>query len=302
MNLRLLLAILLSCVAISTHAATDIKVTLVLSDNNPIYQRFAKTYQDNLPTNHNLSVIIGADSYLADTQSSDLVVTVGSKAASSLVGKTTKPMLLTMLTSNLFPELAKRRPAPSQLSALYVDQPWSRHFELLFAALPQTQRIGVLNSSESGIEPDELSKLAARHEAKLIVNLAPNSESLFHALEDTLSHSDVLLAIPDSQIYNSNNIRNILMTSYRHQVPLIGFSKGYVNAGALCAVYSSPEALARQAGAMTLAYTQGKHLPPAQFPIEYEVATNIEVARTLGIKLKTVEQLHQQLQRAEGGQ
>lgn len=300
--IRLALVMLLSCVSIGIQAAANLDVALVLSDNNPIYQRFAKSYQDNLPTNQNLKLILSAESYLADTQSHDLVVTVGTKAASVLVGRTTKPMLLTMLPSTLFPEFAKRRPAPTQLSALYVDQPWSRHFELLFAALPQTRRIGVLNSLESSIDTEELSKLAARHEAKLIVNLVPDSDTLFHALEDTLSHSEVLLAIPDSHIYSSNNIRNILMTSYRHQVPLIGLSKGYVNAGALCAVYSSPEALARQAVAMTLAYAQGKHLPPAQFPIEYEVATNIEVARTLGIKLKTVEQLHQQLQRAEGRQ
>lgn len=300
--LRWALAILLSCVAISTQAATEFKVTLVLSDDNPIYQRFAKTYQDNLPTTHKLTVIFGADSYLAGAQTAELVVTVGSKAASTLVGRTSKPMLLTMLPSNLYPELASRRTAPSQLSALYVDQPWSRHIELLFAALPQTRKIGILNSSDSGIEPEELRQLVARHGAKLIVNFVPDSESLFHALEDTLNHSEVLLATPDNLIYSSSNIRNILMTSYRHQVPLIGLSKGYVNAGALCAVYSSPEALARQAGAMTLAYAQGKHLPPAQFPIEFEVATNIEVARTLGIKLKTVAQLHQQLQRAESGQ
>ena len=300
--IRSALAVLMSCVVSSTQAATESKVTLVLSDENPIYLRFAKTYSDTLPNSLSLTVIHGADNYLAGTQSADLVVTVGSKAASALVDKTSKPILLTMLPSNLYADLARKRPRPSQLSALYVDQPWSRYIELLFAALPQTRKIGVLNSSNSGINLDELSKLATRHEAKLIVNLVPDSESIFHVLEDTLNHSEVLLAIPDNLIYSNNNIRNILMTSYRHRVPLIGLSKGYVNAGALCAVYSSPEDLARQASAMTLSFALGKHLPPAQFPIEYEIATNLEVARTLGIKLDSVEQLHLQLQRAEGRQ
>jgi ABC-type uncharacterized transport system substrate-binding protein len=243
----------------------------------------------------------GTDKIQSTDLATNLIVTVGSAAASSLVGKTTQPMLLTMLTSNLYQEILTRRPIPSQLSALYVDQPWSRHVELLFAALPQTHRIGLLYSSEFSKNLAELHKLALRHDAKLVPQQISSSAQLFDALEMTLEHSDVVLAVPDSEIYTSNNIRNILMTSYRHNIPLIGISKGYVNAGALCAVFTSPEDLALQAAKISQSFVLNKRLPAAQFPSEYEVATNPEVARTLGIKLKSAEQLHKLLQRAEGG-
>ena len=54
-----------------------------------------------------------------------------------------------------------------------------------------------------------------------------------------VENSEVLLGVPDGVIYNSNNIRNILPSSYRRGIPLIGFSQGYVRAGAffVCAVF-----------------------------------------------------------------
>ena len=45
--------------------------------------------------------------------------------------------------------------------------------------------------------------------------------------------SDVLLALPDSDIYNSNNIRQYpVQYSYHRGVPLVGLSQALVNAAA----------------------------------------------------------------------
>ena len=41
-------------------------------------------------------------------------------------------------------------------------------------------------------------------------------------------------------------MRNILLTSYRRGVPLVGLSQAYVNAGALAAIFSTTEQLAEQ--------------------------------------------------------
>lgn len=297
--LRLALLLCLLCWSVFSQAADEFKVVLILSDDNPVYQRFADSYRDSLPMPHKLTLIKGANKFVGAELQADLIVTVGSKAASAVIDRTALPILLTMLPSHLYRALQERRPPSSQLSALFVDQPWTRHIELLFAALPGTHRIGVLYTPAANLDLDELRKLAARHEAKLIARPVNDPEQLFGALEDTLNHSEVLLAVPDSDLYNSNNIRNILMTSYRHDIPLIGLSQSYVNAGALCAVYSTPEELGMQAGTMSHSYALSRRLPAAQFPLLYDVATNTEVARTLGIQLKTAEQLRTLLQRAE---
>lgn len=301
LGLKLVLGLLLSCLSWQIQAAQEFRVLLVLSDENSNYQRFADHYRASLPLPNRVTVIKTAASYVNNEQQADLIVTVGSKAAKAVIGQTTLPTLMTMLPSNLYHDLEVRRPAPPQLSALYVDQPWSRYFELLFAALPDTRKIGVLLTPLTDVDIDALHKLAAHRGASLVVRMVNSPEQLFDSLEDILKHSEVLLAVPDSNIYSSNNIRNILMTSYRYNIPLIGLSQGYVNAGALSAVYSTPENLAQQASAMSHTYSLSKRLPAAQFPILYDVANNPEVARTLGIELKPAPQLLIQLQHAERG-
>jgi putative ABC transport system substrate-binding protein len=301
-GLRLALGLLLSCMTSLSHAGENLRVLMVLSDDNPIYQHFADIYRSKLPIPNQLTVVRGAEKFSVGEQHTDLIVTVGSKAALAVVDRSDLPLLLTMLPSNLYKDLLAEQAPTRSISALFVDQPWSRHIELLFAAQPETRRIGLIYTPSSGLDIDELRKLAARHDAKVIARPVSSPEQLYNALEYTLSNSEVLLAVPDREIYSSNNIRNILMTSYRHDIPLIGLSKSYVNAGALCAVFSSPDDLALQASTMTQYFSRNKKLPPAQFPIAYDVATNNEVARTLGIKLKSPEQLLMQLHRAEGGQ
>ena len=63
-----------------------------------------------------------------------------------------------------------------------------------------------------------------------------------------LNDSDVLIALPDPIVFNLRTTRNILLSTYRKRVPVIGFSKSYVKAGALAAIYSTPEFIGKQTG------------------------------------------------------
>ena len=71
---------------------------------------------------------------------------------------------------------------------------------------------------------------------------------IFPALKQVLEDAEVLLALADAQIYNSNSLQNILLTSFRARVPLVAFSPAYVRAGALMAVHVTPTQLGAQAG------------------------------------------------------
>ena len=53
-----------------------------------------------------------------------------------------------------------------------------------------------------------------------------------------LSHSDLLLGINDTSLFNSAHRENLLLTSYTHQRPVIGPSASFVQAGGLASTYS----------------------------------------------------------------
>lgn len=273
---------------------------VVLSDSAAPYQTFAKTFRQNLPDGIQTSVIERAEDFSGDDRRADLIVTVGVKASYWVAERTTIPVLAAVIPSNRYAELQAKHPRASQLSAIYLDQPWSRQAELLHVALPERRKIGVLYSSDTKLDLRALREALSRQGFTLVARQLKNNDTLFADLDEVLAGSDVLLAVPDSAIYSSNNIRNILLSSYRRGIPLVGLSQAYVNAGALYAIFSTPEHLAAQASVATLAFSRTRRLPEAQSPGLYSIAVNREVGRTLNIAIKSTELLQLTVEQTQG--
>ena len=107
--------------------------------------------------------------------------------------------------------------------------------------------------------------------------------NLLTTLDSLLPRVNMLLAIPDSVIYRRSNIKSILITSYRHQRPVIAFSPAFVNSGALAALYSTPAQIARQTA--DLLQTSGTSLPPPMPPNQFSILINQNVAEALNLNL-----------------
>ena len=232
-------------------------------------------------------------------QGAGLVVTVGLKAGEWVAPRTNRPILLAMLPSHQYAEIRAKHHSGEPVSAIFVDQPWFRQVSLIRAALPGFKRIGLLHAPEDNLDIAQLRALLEQEGDSLVAKAADPAASLYANLSGVLSQSDVLLAVPDSTIYNGENIRNILLSSYRQRVPLVGLSQAYVNAGALCAVYSTPQDLAVQASTDTVGFARNRRLPDAQFPHLYNVAVNREVAMMLGIRIDSATRLKLQIEQAE---
>lgn len=278
-------------------AEGDLHVLLLLSERAAPYQTFANTFKQNLPPNFKLQIIEQADSYV-DNPATDVVVTVGVKAAQRAV-QTQHPMLAAMLPSTQWQSWLSQRPKAIASSAIYLDQSLQRQAEFLRVALPLRKKIGVLYSFDSTLDVAVLRKILNRHGATLVEQQSSYHADLFEGLHAVLQHSEVLLAMPEASIYNSNSIRNILMESYRQRVPLVGYSQAYVNAGALCAIFSTPEQLAAQASEVVLNFAQTQRLPAAQYPSLFSIAVNDGVAHALGIAIDTPELLRLRLNKLE---
>ncbi len=282
--------------------AADLRVLLVLSGNEAPYRAFATTFRQNLPADIRVSTQEYTESFSDSGGQIDLIVTVGEQAAVSVAPHTDRPLLATMLTSFRYAGLANSRRPGGELSAIFVDQPWSRQVSLLRAALPSRNRIGILLSPGTNWKTEELRRLLLDRGATLVTQVADSSGTLSGDLERVLSRSDLLLAIPDNTIYNSSNIRDIILSSYRHGIPLVGLSQSYVNAGALCAVFSTLEQLAAQTSAAVIAYAKSGQLPGPQYPDSYSIAVNRQVARSLEIELPSLEAIRNQMDKTKGGE
>jgi putative ABC transport system substrate-binding protein len=260
----------------------------VLSSSSAPYLQFANAFQNNLPGSLQASVFETPDAFDAEHVETDVVIAVGTQAAEALRAKAISPVLAVMIPQAAYDELlASTRTTKhgGDFSAIYLNQPWGRQLDFIYAALPSSNSIGVLYTSKMRQDLPRLRTEVVSRGGRLIAQEVHSETTLSVDLENILRTSDVLLAVPDSTIFGAGNARNILLSTYRQSVPLIGWSQAYVNAGAIAAIFSTPEQLAEQAGITLLAFEQSGRLLPPQYPNSFSIAINRQVARSLGIAI-----------------
>lgn len=290
--------LLFFCLAGHSQAAT-FGITVVLSENTAPYREFADAFVRELGSDKDWAKVITSDDPIPST---DLVIAVGSKAAVRAGARKTPAILNVLITRSKYDELLHELPQRqdvSSFSSIFLDQPLSRQVHLLAAALPDRHAVGILYS-EPGQDTAKLQYELNKHGYHLHAQAVHSEAALPQSLETLLEDSEVLLAEPDATIYNGLTIRNILVSTYRAKVPMIGYSAAYVRAGALCAIFSSPAQIAAQAARAAREFNRQGTLPPPQYPQEFEVLVNRQVAESLDINIKSDASLLMEIKAAEG--
>lgn len=301
----LLLPICLVCFAAGSTRAADATVVIVSSERNAAYQEAAQALLGELErggvAGKDVLQITAAELPKVDASAARLYVALGTEAAGVLARSEMKvPVLCTLLPRQSFERVLREsgRRVSAQFTALYLNQPLTRQLDLVRLALPRAERVGVLFGADSRAQEVLLEEAAQSRGLKLFSIHVKPEEPVFSGLKRILDEADLLLALADPQIYNSSSIQNILLTSYRAQVPLLAFSPAYVRAGALLAVYSTPAQIGQQAGVMARGALQGKALGLPQYPQDFSVSVNEHVARSLGLNLEP-QALTERLRRLE---
>jgi len=218
-----------------------------------------------------------------------IVVSVGVGALRGIAESDIKaPVLATLVPRAAYLRLADGagRASPRPMSAVWLDQPFSRQFGLLRLALPARHRVGTLLGSESRLFEQELQRASAERNLELATVRVDAGDQLPTAVQGVLEDTDVLLALPDPQVFNGATIQNILTAAYRRRVPLVGFSPAYVKAGAMLALYSTPTQMGVQVADVVRAVLAGRPMPPPQGPRTFTIGINADVARSLGITIE----------------
>lgn len=289
-KLATLLALVAGLMCVPVYAER-LNINLVVSEKGAPYQKFANAFKETI-VSADVDVDI-IESHAVDGENLGLIVSVGMRSAKLAVLQPDTPVLFTMISAAGYRDLLDGLTTDGNrfdkiTSAIYLDQPMSRQMDFIKAVLPKRSKVGMLYSSEEAFDLKAVRKVATNRGLSLVTRRV-GEVRLFPELEKVLSTSDLLLAIPDGSIYNSSNIRNILLTSYRRSIPLIGISRPYVRAGALSAIFSTPEQLAIQASEAVISFLRSKQLASPQYPAEYKIEVNREVARSLGIILPSKE-------------
>lgn len=235
----------------------------------------------------------------------ELIVTLGAGAFRGMVERTRKeptlagvPILAALLPQASYEAVAPKPPFAT--SAVFLDQPVERYLDLIRLAMPERRKIGILFGSDSSTLKPALVKAAGIRGMQLVMaSVEEESKDIYPALRSVLAEVDVLLALPDRQIFNAGTLQFILIASYNQKIPVVAFSEAYVKAGAALVLHTSPAQAALQTASALRSFLLNRTLPPPRRSTTFSVAFNNPVARSLGLIPGEPDQLAATLRRKE---
>ena len=289
--------------ALAAGPALAAQVAVVLSDDSAPYQEVYQVMRAHLAERgHDVKRMYVVGLAAAALGEARLTVAVGVRAAEALAAMPLRTPLLAVLVPRSWWYAGSGRSRLSDYgrrtaSAIFLDQPVERQTLLIRLAFPDAQRVGVLTSAEQALLLDELDTALQEQQLKLVAQTLESDARLIGPLEQVLGNADLLLAVPDPQVFNRNTAQSLFLTSYRYRVPVLGYSQSLTRAGALLSLHSSPAQIGRQAAdwvSQALAVVPVR-LPGPAHPAYFDVSINAQVARSLGFILQPEAVLEKQL-------
>ena len=163
----------------------------------------------------------------------------------------------------------------ANMTAIYAEPAPADQLRLIDLLYKRPVRVAAIVSGDTGFLRPTLQGIAAIEQY--------GADEDINQVLNRISQTEVLLAIPDRSVYNTENVRNILLSTYRHNQAVIGFSADMVKAGALASTYSDIEHINAQVADIAADFVVTGELAPPQFPRYFSTIINEGVARSLDV-------------------
>lgn len=179
-------------------------------------------------------------------------------------------------------------------SAIYAEPSLHQQIVLAEKIIGKGKKIGVLVSDKAQFEQQAIDQYEIDFHS-LVIGAVSEHSSLNSTLRALLDKSDVLVGVYDKELYSTENIKNILITAYRNDQPLIGPTSAYLRAGAIASVRSQPEDVAKRLGEVIRQGLSTQNWPAPDYNPYISVVVNQQIARSLNLQVANPKQLAQEV-------
>ncbi|MFT4764828.1 MAG: ABC-type uncharacterized transport system substrate-binding protein [Oleispira sp.] len=259
-------------------------VILVAENNTPVLKKLIRGLSQLAPDfSYQIStaktpITIPKDAY---------VISVGAKQSSHVDYSQYPKRIAVMLT-------AKQAEISDMATSIYIEPPLSRQLQLADLLVPGDKKIGLLVSNKQDKE-DVFKTLTDAERMMLKVVSIEDYDNINQALFHVLKGTRLLLGHYNNDIYNAQNIKNILITSYRQRKVLIGPSRAYLKAGSFSTTFSDLSHIARRITEIVIHHKGTGQWLKADYNPHYRILFNPQVARSLNIRILNDDVLMQQM-------
>ncbi|KFI08470.1 hypothetical protein JN27_03685 [Massilia sp. BSC265] len=253
---------------------TGFRFQILTGDDSEVTRRIAEDlYKRLVPTFAGFRTELGQPRRM-------LYVAIGPAALRDAVARRCDCVIISAFTSSqVWRALTARTPAARAglITAVYAEPAPADQLRLAALLYGRPVRVGAILGEDTTF-------LRPALESEVDVQPFAAGDDINHTL-NRMTRSEVLLAMPDGDVYNPENVRNILLSTYRRKQGVIGFSADMVKVGALATTYSEIEDINTQVAEIAAAFVVTGDLPPPQFPRYFRTVVNEGVARSLDVRV-----------------
>ncbi|PJA78220.1 MAG: hypothetical protein CO149_05235 [Nitrospirae bacterium CG_4_9_14_3_um_filter_51_5] len=214
-----------------------------------------------------------------------VVLTMGLKAA--LAAKLEIPDVPVVFCLVLDPE--KYGLPTGNMVGLSLDIPFRHRLKTLQTLVPKVSRIGVLfDPKKTNGMQNQLLQDAKAMGIRIVSEAVQTEQDVPQALNAIKNRIDVLWLLPDSTVLTENTLDFLISTTLKAHIPVVGFSAGLVQSGAVVATYFHHADIGKQVAQLfqqlvgqTSSSLLGTIIPPERI----HQAINQKSARHLGLAL-----------------
>lgn len=298
LNNRLTWGVLYLFLLFFTTPALSAGATILTDRDNNRAEQFSSSLQIALKKSGLQVSLQGIETPLPEPVPADqLWITVGERALTHhILQRPSLPTIALMVTQQQYSSALGEREEIDRITAIFSDPPLERQIRLIRLAIPSARTVGILLSTQP--QPHLVERIA---HPELEILYQEVTDGVGRVLREIIPRIDVLLTTADPLLYNRNNFRNILLSSYRRRVPMVCHTEASVGAGCIAGSYSTEEELLKQATELIgdVLQKRGEHLPAAEHIRKFSISTNPRVAHSLGLHLKNPDQITRQLLQLE---
>lgn len=251
----------------------------ILDPQNASY----KEALDQLTAEFGTSTLVVQNDLDKKSDAKDVLVTLGIVSLKKALNQKGDYTIVALLATSeqIREQRAAIQNSGKKVIAIYSDPDPMNQLRLITAIFPSHIGVAVFLSPAAYDRRQAIKTAAGDLRLDIDFYKVDDEDSLFKLLARS-TQKKVILALPDAQIYNPQTVRNFILTSYRNNQAIIGYSQSLVKAGGLASVSSNLNDIFADLSDTLLKLNSGINVP-SHYSRYFTIVVNHDVANSLNI-------------------
>jgi len=225
------------------------------------------------------------------------IVTIGLNALEkTLASRTKTPIFSTLVSRSKLDNLAEiYKDIGNPITGIYQEQPFLRQVLLSKSIDSRMKNIALILGRQNRYRLQDYKTISSNESMQLKFNILKLQENPSQVLSRLQLQDSFVLLLNDERHFSENNLRSLLVTSYKNQIPFIGSKNSDSEKLALASVYTPHNTLASESAAALVEICENKNWMQPNYAHHFKVQVNQQIAKHLDYAYISSSELEKQI-------